>query len=317
MAATPNMGKRLGKVRSSWRLASLFSDFRPTEEFWEELEDTLVAGDISVDLAVSTTDELKKRSRGCRSAQEVRDILAEMLVEKLESVPGMGKPIDTRDGYPTVVLLAGVNGGGKTTTAAKLAHLMHRSGKKVLFAAADTFRAAAIDQLKAWGEKLSLRVVAQNPGSDPAAVVFDAIRAATAGGYDLLVVDTAGRLHTKSNLMDEASKIGRVIDRECEGWGKEALLVLDAVSGQNGLLQARAFSEAFDITGVVLAKYDSTAKGGIVFSVAEQLGLPVRFVGLGEHVDDIYPFDPGTFVPALIDRDIEATGHDEPEEAGG
>ena len=214
----------------------------------------------------------------------------------------MGSPLGINS-RPAVILMIGVNGSGKTTTAGKLAAQLKNDGKKVLLAAADTFRAAAIEQLKAWGERTGVRVIAQSQDSDPAAVVFDAIMAAKAGNYDVVIADTAGRLHTKSNLMEELAKVYRIVKREIPEGPAEVLIVLDAVTGQNGFLQAETFSKVMPVTGVVLTKFDNTSKGGIVLAIAEKLGMPIRYVGLGEGIDDLELFDPGTFVDTLLDSE--------------
>jgi fused signal recognition particle receptor len=206
-------------------------------------------------------------------------------------------------GHPTIILIVGVNGTGKTTTIGKLARREARAGRRVLLAAADTFRAAAIEQLRIWADRSRVEVVAHAPGADPGAVVYDALDAAIARGADVVIADTAGRLHTKANLMDELSKIRRVIDRRLPGSSPETLFVLDATTGQNGLAQAVAFHAAVALTGIVLTKLDSTARGGIVFAIEDQLGVPVRFVGVGEGIDDLLPFEPAAFVAALFGAD--------------
>ena len=221
-------------------------------------------------------------------------------MEQLEAVPGMGCPLQLTT-KPAVVIMIGVNGSGKTTTSGKLAAQLKADGKKVIMAAADTFRAAAIEQLKAWGKKTEVRVIAQNQDSDPAAVVYDAIMAAKAAGDDVIIADTAGRLHTKSNLMEELGKVQRIIKREIPEGPAEVLIVLDAVTGQNGFMQAETFSKVMPITGVVLTKFDNTSKGGIVLAIADKLKMPIRYVGLGEGVDDLQLFDPRTFVETLLD----------------
>ena len=214
----------------------------------------------------------------------------------------MGRPIELA-GSPSVILMVGVNGSGKTTTAGKLATMFLGQGRSVILAAADTYRAAAIEQLKAWGERASVRVIASSHGADAAAVAFDAIQAAKAARSDVVLVDTAGRLHTKSNLMDELAKIGRVASRETPGGVSESLLVLDSVMGQNGFIQAEVFNKAVPLTGVILTKFDNTAKGGVAFSIAHKLRLPIRYVGLGESASDIEPFSPRAFVHALLDME--------------
>ncbi|MBP1758757.1 MAG: Signal recognition particle receptor protein FtsY [Firmicutes bacterium] len=271
--------------------------FSVSEEFYEELEESLIMADMGVDTAVEAVEELRKRvkSQKLKEEGEVRAALREILSEMLE----LGAPEMMLDGKPAVILFVGVNGVGKTTTIGKLGAYYKKAGRRVLLAAGDTFRAAAAEQLAIWADRSRLDLVRHEEGSDPASVVFDALNAARARGTDLVLVDTAGRLHNKQNLMNELSKIGRVIDREADV-SKETLLVLDATTGQNGLIQAKQFSEAAGITGIVLTKLDGTAKGGIVVAIAKELGLPVRFVGLGEGIDDLSPFDPRAFTEALL-----------------
>ena len=241
--------------------------------------------------------ERARRSRNPEGATAaVRNELSDLLVRR---EPGW-HPKPAGPGLPAVILVVGVNGTGKTTTIGKLAARYRGAGETVLLAAADTFRAAAIEQLQVWADRADVPVVAHAAGADPAAVVFDAVDAATARGVDVLIADTAGRLHTKSNLMDELSKIRRIIDRRLPGSEPETLFVLDATTGQNGLTQARAFHDAVGLTGIVLTKLDSTAKGGIVFAIEDDLKVPVRFVGVGEKVGDLIPFDPDAFVAALF-----------------
>ncbi|MDR1471760.1 MAG: signal recognition particle-docking protein FtsY [Synergistaceae bacterium] len=282
-------------------VSNLFSDEPVTDEFWEELEDRLLRGDVGVETVEALIADLKRTAidrRIARSA-ELKRAFAEMLVGYLDEVEGMGAPLNL-SASPSVIMLVGVNGSGKTTTAGKLASRFLRQGKSVILAAADTYRAAAIEQLKAWGERASVRVVAQSHGSDSAAVVFDAVQAARASGTDVVLVDTAGRLHTKSNLMDELAKVRRVVARELGGDPAESLLVLDSVMGQNGFTQAEAFNRAVSLTGVIMTKFDNTAKGGIALSIARGLRLPIRYIGFGEGLDDIEPFSPRDFIFALL-----------------
>ena len=291
----------LEPVRRRWNLFRLFSSEVPDGLFWESLEETLIAGDVGVQQTEEIIFDLRQKIESARGVkrEESTVFLAKILAERITSFEGTGEPI--RFGpKPTAVMLLGVNGSGKTTTAAKLAWNLQTVRKKVLLAAADTFRAAATDQLKAWGEKSGTRVIAHEPGGDPGAVVFDAIKAVNAGGYDCLIIDTAGRLHTKSNLMEELIKIKRVIDLNCQGWVIETLLVIDGISGQNGFRQAEAFGTTVPLTGGVISKYDHTAKGGIILSVGRDLALPVRYIGLGEGVEDLKLFEPGAFVNALL-----------------
>ncbi|MDR3320998.1 MAG: signal recognition particle-docking protein FtsY [Synergistaceae bacterium] len=295
---------RIKNVTNKWSqgVSNLFSDSPLTDEFWEELEERLIAGDVGVDTTESLVADLRQAAIDRRIAHtaELRGVFADLLVARMEDVPGMGAPLGVSS-HPSVMLLVGVNGCGKTTTAGKLASLFLKEGKTVILAAADTYRAAAIEQLKAWGERAGVRVVASSHGSDSAAVVFDAIRAAKAAGTDVVLVDTAGRLHTKSNLMEELAKVLRVVSRETETGPAESLLVLDSVMGQNGFVQAEAFNKAVPLSGVILTKFDNTAKGGIAVSISQKLRLPIRFVGLGEGIDDIEPFSPRAFVSALLD----------------
>lgn len=277
----------------------LFSGFfSVSDEFYEELEEALILSDMGVDTAVEAVDELRSRvkSRKLRDEEDVKACLREILVEMLEG--GSGELC--LSGKPAVILFVGVNGVGKTTTIGKLGSYLKTQGKRVLLAAGDTFRAAAAEQLTIWAERSNLDIIRHEEGSDPASVVFDAMNAAKARGADVVLIDTAGRLHNKQNLMNELNKIGRVIDREAGDASKEVLLVLDAATGQNGLIQAKQFSETAGITGIVLTKLDGTAKGGIVVAIAKELKLPVKFVGLGEGIQDLQPFDAKAFAEALI-----------------
>lgn len=298
-----NLAYKLKNTGNKWTqgVSNLFSDEPISDEFWEDLEELLISGDVGIDLTESLIKRLKQRAIDERISKtsELRAVFSILLIEQLQAVKGMGNPLNT-DAKPAVIIMIGVNGSGKTTTAGKLAAQFKKEGKKVILAAADTFRAAAIEQLKAWGEKTDVRVIAQNQDSDPAAVVFDAIMAAKAGGFDVVIVDTAGRLHTKSNLMDELAKVHRIVQREIPDGPAEALIVLDAVTGQNGFMQAEAFSKVMPVTGIILTKFDNTSKGGIVLAIAEKLGLPIRYVGLGEGVDDLQLFDPKTFIETLL-----------------
>lgn len=303
MAIWGNLAQKLKNVGNKWTqsVSNLFSDSPLTDEFWDELEEQLILGDVGIDTTETIMAQLRQVSIDKRIANtsELKEAFRELIIERLEAVPGMGRPLDLSV-KPAVVIMIGVNGSGKTTTAGKLAAQLKADGKKVIMAAADTFRAAAIDQLKVWGERTGVRVIAQNPESDPAAVVFDSIMAAKSAGDDVIIADTAGRLHTKSNLMSELSKVERIVKREIPEGPSEVLIVLDAVTGQNGFIQAETFGKAMPITGVVLTKFDNTAKGGIVLAIAEKLKLPIRYVGLGEGVDDLQLFDPRTFAEALL-----------------
>lgn len=263
---------------------------------WDDVEETLIAGDVGAALAIDLVERARRRRDAGGPEAAIRAELAALLVVRdLEWSPR--SPIA---GSPAVILVVGVNGTGKTTTIGKLASRYAGEGRSVILAAADTFRAAAIDQLRIWAERARVPMVAHAPGADPGAVVYDALDAAVARGADLVIADTAGRLHTRSNLMDELSKVRRIIDKRLPGAEPETIFVLDATTGQNGLAQARAFHEAVGLTGIVLTKLDSTAKGGIVFAIEDALKIPVRFVGVGEAVEDLIPFDPDAFVAALF-----------------
>jgi len=263
---------------------------------WDDVEETLIGGDVGAALAMRIVERARGRRDPAGSEAAVRAELAALLVARAFG----WEPRSAVAGGPAVILVVGVNGTGKTTTIGKLAARYGGEGRSVILAAADTFRAAAIDQLRIWAERASVEVVAHAPGADPGAVVYDALDAAVARGADLVIADTAGRLHTKSNLMDELSKIRRIIDKRLPGAEPETLFVLDATTGQNGLAQAKAFHESVGLTGIVLTKLDSTAKGGIVFAIEDALRVPVRFVGVGEGVGDLIPFDPDAFVTALF-----------------
>ena len=279
-------------------LSTLFASHGDlSADFWDELEELFIMADMGVEAATELCKRLKSRARAASATtpEELRPLLAAEL-EDIFRIPRRVVAVNP----PEVVLIIGVNGVGKTTTIAKLAYRARMQGKKVLLAAADTFRAAAADQLTVWSQRAGVDIVKQHEGADPAAVVFDAVSAAKARGADVILVDTAGRLHNKQNLMNELNKIRRVIDREGEKSSKEVLLVLDATTGQNGLIQAKQFGESAGITGIVLTKLDGTAKGGVVVAIAKEMGVPVKFVGLGEGIDDLQPFDPVAFVNALI-----------------
>ena len=272
--------------------------FSIDEDFFEELEEALILSDMGVDTSTEAVDTLRERVKAnkIKDPEEVKACLREILVETLD----VGDPALDLTEKPAVLLMIGVNGVGKTTTIGKLAHQLKQAGNRVLLAAGDTFRAAAADQLAIWADRAQVEIVRHEEGSDPAAVVFDAMNAARARRVDVVLVDTAGRLHNKQNLMNELNKIRRVIDREGEKSSKEVLLVLDATTGQNGLIQAKQCGESAGITGIVLTKLDGTAKGGVVVAIAKEMGVPVKFVGLGEGIDDLQPFDPVAFVNALI-----------------
>ena len=285
------------------RIADLFSRPEYDETLWEELEEILILSDAGVETTTEILSRVRARAKeeGAKTADEVRRILRDELIAILEAPvqrpPAWSLPDPPK---PLVILVVGVNGSGKTTSIAKLAHAFTRDGAKVVLAAADTFRAAAIDQLRVWADRIGVRLVAQQPGADPGAVAFDALGAAEAAGADIVIVDTAGRLHTKTNLMEELRKVARVVQRKVPEGPHEVLLVIDATTGQNGLAQARTFTEAVGVTGIVLSKLDGTAKGGIAFAIAHDLGIPVRFIGTGERLEDLAPFDPAEFVDSLL-----------------
>ena len=268
------------------------------DDFYEELEESLVMADLGAETTLEAVEELKSRCKAEKikdiegARQCMRDILAEYLTTGDLSVDMVNTP--------AVVLFIGVNGVGKTTSIGKLAARWKREGKKVLLCAGDTFRAAAAEQLTIWSERAGVDIIKQHEGADPAAVVYDALAAAKARHTDVVLVDTAGRLQNKANLMNELNKISRVIDRDCPNSSRETLLVLDATTGQNGLIQAKEFSKAAGVTGIVLTKLDGTAKGGIVIAIAKELGVPVKFAGVGEGVDDLQPFDAAEFTQALL-----------------
>jgi len=277
----------------------IFSGFSELDDdFYDELEESLVIADMGAETTMEAVEELKERckARKIKDVEGARACMREILEEYLMT----GDSSVNMNTKPSVVLFIGVNGVGKTTSIGKLAARWKGEGKKVLLCAGDTFRAAASDQLTIWSERAGVDIIKQHEGADPAAVVFDAMSAAKARKSDLVLVDTAGRLHNKQNLMNELNKISRVIDRECPDSSRETLLVLDATTGQNGLIQAKQFGESAGITGIVLTKLDGTAKGGIVIAIAKELGVPVKFVGVGEGVNDLQPFDAHAFVEALL-----------------
>lgn len=293
----------LKKTRDSvvGSISSMLSTFTVVDEdLFEELEELLVMGDVGMETANAICGKLRTRvkekgiTKPDRIMDEIAEISAEMLSENTEMV------LNTK---PSIILVIGVNGVGKTTSIGKIANYYVKQGKRVTLAAADTFRAAAIDQLKIWADRSGADIVAQGEGSDPAAVVYDAISSAKAKGSDIIIVDTAGRLHNKKHLMDELTKIRRVIDRELPDADKEALLVLDATTGQNAINQAAEFAKATGITGIVLTKLDGTAKGGVVLAIKQTLDISVKFIGVGEQVDDLQPFDPLEFSKALFAKD--------------
>ena len=284
------------------RIGDSFKQDDITDELWDDLEEALIGADVGP----STTSWLMERlhKRAVEERMHSWSQVQRALREELAVLLGKPSPLRFAKQSPlTVILIIGVNGSGKTTSIAKLANRLTREGHKVILAAADTFRAAAIDQLKVWGERIGVPVISQNPGSDPGAVVYDAIQAAGTRGSDVLIVDTAGRLHTKYNLMEELKKINNVIQKLLPDGPHELLMVIDATTGQNALLAARKFAEDIGLTGVIITKLDSTAKGGFAFAVADDLGVPIKFIGTGEKVQDLAPFDPQSFVAALFAQD--------------
>jgi fused signal recognition particle receptor len=295
----------LTKSRETWveKIGTIFQNRRWDENSLDEMEESLIAADVGVKATQKVMETLRRQSPGGAEdmAREMSERLQAALVEMLQaSTPALrNEPLSAR---PWVVLFLGVNGVGKTTTIGKLAAQYREAGKKVLLVAGDTFRAAAIEQLDIWGQRVGVDVIKHRSGADPSAVVFDGMQAAKSRGVDVLLIDTAGRLHTKIHLIEELKKIRRVINREQSGAPHETLLVLDATTGQNGLQQARVFKEATDISGIVLTKLDGTAKGGVIVGIQEDLGVPVKYIGIGEDVEDLQPFDPARFVQALFDK---------------
>ena len=282
----------------SERMESVLSAFRPVDEdLLDELEEALILADMGAESADEAITELRAQVKAgkIKDSEDVRAALRVILSGMLGENRGLD--LSTR---PSVILVIGVNGVGKTTTIGKLAHLFKQDGKRVILAAGDTFRAAAADQLEIWSRRSGVEIVRHQEGADPAAVVYDTITAAKARGCDVIICDTAGRLHNKQNLMNELSKISRVIDRELPGASRETLLVLDATTGQNAVSQAREFRNAAGVTGIALTKLDGTAKGGIVIAIAHSLGIPVKYIGLGEGIDDLIPFDPEDFIKAVL-----------------
>lgn len=276
----------------------VFSGGSVNDELFDDLEEALVLGDTGAATAAAICEELRKRVKkdGVTDPEKVREMLAEVIAEMLRG----GQELNL-ESKPAIIMVIGVNGAGKTTTIGKLAKRFEDEGKKVVVAAADTFRAAAIEQLEVWAQRSGAEIIKHSEGSDPAAVVFDAIAAGKARHADIIICDTAGRLHNKKGLMDELAKIGRVIEREAAGSSVETLLVLDATTGQNALNQAREFGAACGITGIVLTKLDGTARGGVVIGIKQELGIPIKFIGVGEQADDLQPFDPDAFAKALFE----------------
>ena len=290
---------KAGLEKTRRQMGGVFAEFTgENEEFYDELEEALIVADSGADTAFKAVSALREKVRdeGLIGKAEIRGALVDILTELL-SVGSFELKLDTK---PSVILMVGVNGVGKTTTIGKLAAKYVSEGKKVLLAAGDTFRAAAAEQLTVWAERSGADIVKHGEGSDPGAVVFDALTAAKARGADIVIIDTAGRLHNKANLMNELAKIRRIITRELPEADVETLAVLDAVTGQNGLIQIKQFAETAQLTGIVLTKLDGTARGGIVFAIAKEMGLPVKFIGVGEGMDDLMPFEPKSFSEALL-----------------
>ena len=290
----------LAKTKSAvfGQINEVVKNFRKVdEEFLEELEEIMICADMGASTTEKVLEELRDRIKtdNIKNAEDVKAVLGEILMAQV----GEGEPL-CLETSPSVILVIGVNGVGKTTSIGKIANNLRKDGKKVIVAAADTFRAAAIEQLAIWCDRAGVELVRQNEGSDPASVVYDAIAAANKRKADVLIIDTAGRLHNKSNLMDELAKINRIISRELPNASRETLLVLDATTGQNAVMQAKKFRETAEITGLILTKLDGTAKGGAIFSIKDEINLPVKYIGVGEHIDDMQPFDAKMFIDALM-----------------
>ncbi|MCI9457640.1 MAG: signal recognition particle-docking protein FtsY [Oscillospiraceae bacterium] len=291
-------GLKKTKESMMQKVERIFNSFRPIdEELFEELEETLIMSDVGVATSEEICSRLRKgvKERGVADGEGVKELMKEIVADMMDGDSSLH--ISTK---PSVILVIGVNGVGKTTTIGKLAANLKAEGKKVLLGAADTFRAAAIEQLQVWADRAGVEMIRQSEGSDPAAVVFDTIAAGKARGADVIICDTAGRLHNKKNLMDELSKISRVIHREAPEADLEVLLVLDATTGQNAVVQARTFREAAGLTGIILTKLDGTAKGGVVIAIKQELQIPIKYIGVGEKLDDLQPFEPREFVEALF-----------------
>ncbi len=279
------------------QIASLLGTSEINDETWDDLEALLIQADLGIETTASVLDALKRltRTEGLTRANELSSALKQELRSRLVTPP----PLNF-DRKPTIILVVGVNGSGKTTTIAKLSSRFTAEGKKLILGAADTFRAAAVDQLQVWGDRLKVEVVAGAPESDPGAVAFNAVQSGVAHGVDIIMIDTAGRLHTRFNLMEELKKVHRVVGKAHDGAPHEVWLVLDATTGQNALQQARSFKEAVNVTGVILSKLDSSARGGMAFAIQRELGLPILFAGLGEKPEDLTPFDPDAFVDGIL-----------------
>ncbi|MGX1264672.1 fused signal recognition particle receptor [Rossellomorea marisflavi] len=300
----------LSKTRNNFtsKVNDLVARYRKIdEEFFEELEEILIGADVGFDTVMELIDELKLevKRRNISDPVEVQSVISEKLVDIYQGDAEVSSDLNIQEGELTVLLFVGVNGVGKTTTIGKMAHMLKNEGKNVILAAGDTFRAGAIEQLEVWGERVGVPVIKQGAGSDPAAVMFDAVQSAKAKKADILICDTAGRLQNKVNLMKELEKVKRVIEREVPGAPHEVLLVLDATTGQNAMVQAKTFKEATDVSGIVLTKLDGTAKGGIVLAIRNELNIPVKFVGLGEQMDDLQPFDAEKYVYGLFSNEVD------------
>ncbi len=297
------LAESLRKTRDSifGTITDAFTASEITDDMYEDLEEQLIMADTGADIAAELVDELYKKvqSEHLKTGGEALDALKKIIRQRLKADEDMNL-----NGHPTVILVIGVNGVGKTTSIAKMAHFYSNAGKKILLAAGDTFRAAASEQLEVWAQRTGVPIVARGEGTDPASVIFDAVQMASAKQFDIVICDTAGRLHTKKNLMEELAKIRRVVTKACPTAAVETLLVLDAITGQNAISQASQFIDAASANGIILTKLDGTAKGGAVISIKEKLGLPVRFVGIGEGMDDIMEFDPDAFSDALFMRDL-------------
>ncbi|HEO8422540.1 signal recognition particle-docking protein FtsY [Niallia sp. FSL W8-0635] len=307
---TEKFKEGLSKTRNNFsdKVNDLVSRYRKVDEdFFEELEEILIGADVGFETVMELIDELKNevKRKNIQDPKEVQDVISEKLVAIYQNGEEESSTINMQADGLTVILFVGVNGVGKTTTIGKLAHKYKEEGKKVLLAAGDTFRAGAIEQLEVWGERVGVDVIKHSEGSDPAAVMFDAVQAAKSRDADILLCDTAGRLQNKVNLMKELEKVKRVIEREVPGAPHEVLLVLDATTGQNALVQAKTFKETTNVSGIVLTKLDGTAKGGIVLAIRNELHIPVKFVGLGEKMDDLQSFDPERYVYGLFSTLVE------------
>ncbi|WP_080846480.1 signal recognition particle-docking protein FtsY [Cytobacillus gottheilii] len=309
-SVTEKFKEGLTKTRDNFsgKVNDLVARYRKVDEdFFEELEEILIQADVGFDTVMKLVDELKQevKRKNIQDPAEVQDVISEKLVEIYEQGGNSSSALNIQEGDLTVILFVGVNGVGKTTTIGKLAHKFKNEGKKVVLAAGDTFRAGAIEQLEVWGERVGVEVIKQGAGSDPAAVMYDAVQAAKSRQADILICDTAGRLQNKVNLMKELEKVKRVIEREIPGAPHEVLLALDATTGQNAMLQAKTFKEATNVTGIVLTKLDGTAKGGIVLAIRNELDIPVKFVGLGEKMDDLQEFNAEQYVYGLFADIVE------------